>query len=579
MEDWDQYTWVVVLGAFTAFFTAYGIGANDVANAFASSVGSKALTLTQAVIIGAIFEFGGAVLLGSQVTDTVRKKIADKSAFAEDPEVLMYGFLCVLLATGIWLLLATFLELPVSTTHSVIGGIIGMSLVAHGSDAVVWYKYDSSKEALKKFSGVVPVIISWVVSPLLSGLAASFLFYTVRMFILRSPRSFERSLIFFPFLVGVTIAVNAYFIIYKGFSRKVTINGEKKKLHEHLGPLWSSVIAWGLGAIIGLVLHFAFVPWLRKRGLAVGQAAAAKDNLALEDTKPEGKEGVEGAAATQAATGNTANKALTMLDKDLHSIVKSDDAVQNVHDNAENFAVETEEAFRFLQVFTAMCDSFAHGANDVANSIGPFAGIYGIYNEMKVESKSEVPIWILVLGGFGIVVGLATYGHTIIRAIGVKLTKISPSRGFTIELGSATIIIIGSRYGIPLSTTHCQVGATVGVGLLEGVGGVNGMLFLKVIGGWLITLVVVGFTSAAFFAQAIYAPSIPNLRTIARYEQGVFAANEDLIAALGTDTIEGIDGNASELNAEYDELNIDTSAKQLSILSPALAALIDTCSA
>ncbi|GMH34654.1 hypothetical protein BSKO_02515 [Bryopsis sp. KO-2023] len=570
MNEWDQYTWIVVLGAFTAFFTAYGIGANDVANAFASSVGSKALTLTQAVIIGAIFEFGGAVLLGSQVTDTVRKKIADKSAFAEDPEVLMYGFLCVLLATGIWLLLATFLELPVSTTHSVIGGIIGMSLVAHGSDAVVWYKYDSSKEALKKFSGVVPVIISWVVSPLLSGIAAAFLFWSIRVFILRSAHSFERALIFFPFLVGITIAVNAYFIIYKGFSRKVKINGEKKKLYEHLGPGWSSLIAWGLGALIGVTLHFAFVPWLRRRGLAVGQAAAAKDDTAaLDESKGEG------ASAPQTKT----DKAMTYLDKDVHSVIKSDDKVQHVHDNAETFAVETEEAFRFLQVFTAMCDSFAHGANDVANSIGPFAGIYSIYNEMKVESKSEVPIWILALGGFGIVVGLATYGHTIIRAIGVKLTKISPSRGFTIELGSATIIIIGSRYGIPLSTTHCQVGATVGVGLLEGAGGVNGMLFLKVVGGWLITLVVVGFTAAAFFAQAIYAPSIPNLRTIARYEDGIFTANEELIGALGTDTIKGIQGNATELNIQADELNVDTSSMQLDILSPALAAYIDTCTA
>lgn len=571
MDNWDQYTWIVVLGAFTAFFTAYGIGANDVANAFASSVGSKALTLTQAVIIGAIFEFGGAVLLGSQVTDTVRKKIADKDEFKDDPEVLMYGFLCVLFATGIWLLLATYLELPVSTTHSVIGGIIGMALVAKGSDAVVWFKYDSSKEALKKFSGVVPVIISWVVSPLLSGIVAAFLFFTVRAFVLRHADSFNRALIFFPILVGVTIAINAYFIIYKGFSRKI----DGKKLHEHLGAGWSSLIAWGLGAIVGLVLHFSFVPWLRRRGLAVGAAAAAQANKSVDETTPEGKEGVEGQAVVDTTTKKTA---LTYFDKDVHSVIKSDDAVHMVHENAEVFAVETEEAFRFLQVFTAMCDSFAHGANDVANSIGPFAGIYGIYTDMKVEKKSDVPMWILALGGFGIVVGLATYGHTIIRAIGVKLTKISPSRGFTIELGSATIIIIGSRYGIPLSTTHCQVGATVGVGLLENKGsGVNGMLFLKIISGWLITLIVVGFTSAAFFAQAIYAPSIPNLRTITRYEDGIAATTETILNTLGEDTKAINFADSLDAIAEHADDKTDTSTEQLALLDESLAALIGTC--
>lgn len=569
---WDDYTWIVVLGAFAAFFTAYGIGANDVANAFASSVGAKALTLTQAVIIGAIFEFLGAFLLGSQVTDTVRKKIADVNEFKDDPELLMYGFLCVLFATGLWLLLATYLELPVSTTHSVIGGIIGMSLVAKGSGAVVWFKFDDSKEALKKFSGVVPVIVSWVVSPVLSGLIASFLFFSVRTLILRSTDSFNRALVFFPILVGITIAVNAYFIIYKGFSRKISHKGEKKKLHEILGPGWSSLAAWGLGAVIGLALHFLFVPWLRKRGMAV--AAAAKE----AEANPE-KEGVEKEGIELPASEPAKKTALTAFDKDLHGVVKTDDAVNNVHENAEVFAVDTEEAFRFLQVFTAMCDSFAHGANDVANSIGPFAGIYGIYKDSALQKKSDVPLWILAMGGAGIVVGLATYGHTIIRAIGVKLTKISPSRGFCIELGSATVIIIGSRYGIPLSTTHCQVGATVGVGLLEGGGGVNYLLFLKVIVGWVITLLVVGSTAGAFFAQGAFAPSIINLRGIDRYHEGTGGLVDEVVNALPAGTMIG-GKNTTELGECNDALlddQTDVSAKQISLLTDVVNELIGTC--
>lgn len=192
----------MVISTFFSFITAGGIGANDVANAFATSVGSKALTIRQAVMIAAIFEFGGAVLLGSSVTDTVRKGIADVNCYFDKPAVLMWGMCSVCLCVGLWLFLATYLELPVSTTHSTIGGIIGMSLVAVGSKCVVWNAPSNEFPFVK---GVASIVLSWVFSPVLSGVIAALLYVTVRKFVLRSENSTERAFIFFPMIVMFTV--------------------------------------------------------------------------------------------------------------------------------------------------------------------------------------------------------------------------------------------------------------------------------------------------------------------------------------------------------------------------------------
>eukprot|EP00210_Caulerpa_lentillifera_P008050 g7687.t1 len=552
---WDDYVWIVVVGSFLAFFTAYGIGANDVANAFATSVGAKAITIPQAVIIAGIFEFAGAVLLGSQVTDTVRKKIADGDEFEDDPEVLMYGMLCVLAATGIWLTLASFLELPVSTTHSVIGGIIGMALAAKGNDAVVWYKFDDDKSALKKFSGVAPVIASWIISPFLSGCFAVILFYGVRTLILRKEDSERRAYMFFPILVGLTVAINVYFIVYKGFSRKIEHNGRKRKLKDILGG-WGHLLAWGAGGLSALIVAVVVVPRLRVKVAQTKAQRLSSMKQAEEGTvvsKDSNKEVTSEPIESDAGgAGGTFMRMITnkIPTHDVHAVIQEDNTVNTIHETTEKFDIDTEEVFKYLQVFTATCDSFAHGANDVANSIGPFASIFMIYRR---ESSTR---------GAGIVLGLATYGYNIIRAIGVKLIKVTASRGFAIELGAAIVIIIGSQYGIPLSTTHCQVGATVGVGLLEGTNGVNLMLLAKVIGGWIITLVVVGFTAAGFFAQGAYAPSILNLRSINRYEEGLI----DTLRVLNNAgvTVDGVNLD-TEIESFVDD-KTDDSRRQIELL-------------
>ncbi|CAN0064289.1 unnamed protein product, partial [Chrysoparadoxa australica] len=255
----------------------------------------------------------------------------------------------------------------------------------------------------------------------------------------------------YPALVATTLIINIFFIIYKGGKG---IGLDDTTLRDAL--LW----AFGIGIGVGLLCIPTAIPWMRKTVEAKFTTNAQGE--IIEVVKEESKEG-EGASVdkgnfiTNSKIGNFVNK---QMEADTHASVKSNDAVSAIHDNAEKFDPRAEEVFKYVQVFTAICDSFSHGANDVANAMGPFSAIYAVYKAGTVESSTDLGAdgyWILAIGGIGIVFGLALYGYKIISAIGVKLAKITPSRGFSIELGAALVIIIGSRLGIPLSTTHCQV--------------------------------------------------------------------------------------------------------------------------
>ena len=448
----QQFEWIVVTGAIFAFLASFGIGANDVANAFATSVGSGALKIKQAVPLAAVCEFSGSLFMGSHVVKTIRKGISDQDCFVDDPGLLMYGCLCVILSVAMWLIVASYLEMPVSTTHSCIGGMIGMTMVARGSSCVTWI---AKSDQFPYVKGVVAIIISWLLSPVISGLFASALFFVVRSLILRSEDSYKRIQYGFPVLVAGTFIINTFFIVYKG----------AKFLKLDDTPLWKAcAISFGIGGGTGIFSYFFINP------------------IIFNDEE-----------------------------RRIEEFCHTDDSVQSIHDNAEVFDTKTEHSMRYLQILTACCDSFAHGANDVANSIGPFAAIYAIYKSGTVSKNAEMgndAYWILSLGAGGIVVGLATYGYKILEALGTKMAKLTPSRGICIELGAAAVIILGSRLGWPLSTTHCQVGATVGVALFEGTGGVNWRLLGKTVIGWLLTLVVVGGTTAFLFAQGAYAPMV-----------------------------------------------------------------------
>jgi len=519
-------------------------------------VGSKALKLWQAVVIAAIFEFGGAVLLGSAVTDTVRKGIANVEIFEEQPELLMLGMLCANLGAGIWLLVATRLSLAVSTTHSIVGAIIGVFLVAGGPSGIDWAK-------------VGLIIASWFASPLLSGLVSASFFFFIRYFLLRSQNSLERTLIFYPILVGFTLAINVFFIIFKG----------APGLGGGDTPIWVGIlISLGCGLFVGLILHFLVVPFIRKRlhaweerqkekntpnqiELGASNPEVPKDEPAKEEKteekpeeKAEGKEkedspsdlepkieehqgeGQEQKPEASGVISKTSSRA-DMLQQDGTSpspsksttfSVKSalqahrdrltgkkmmedsleDSRVRDIHKHAEAFDPKTERMYTYLQVFTAIFDSFAHGANDVANSIAPFAALYTIYLTGGIPTKSPVPVWILAMGGAGIVVGLVGYGYKIIQAIGMSLTKITPSRGFTIELGTAFTVVVFSIVGVPISTTHCQVGSTAAIGFFDGFEGVNMRLLLLTFGGWVVTMFFSGLVAALFFSFAVYSPFV-----------------------------------------------------------------------
>ena len=540
-DDIEQsYFWIVVVGGLFGFFAAMGIGANDVANAFATSVGSGALKVRDAVIIALFCEAGGAILLGSHVTDTIRKGIADYECFTGNPPLLMFGSLCVLLAVGIWLFLASYFEMPVSTTHSAVGGMIGMTMVIGGADCVNWYE---PSDSFPFVGGVSGIILSWVISPVFSGLFAMMFFAITRAAVLRHPNSFARGIGSFPIFVGITVTLNVFLIIYKG----------AKGIGLHNTELWVALVsAFSAGLVIGLIM-WPLLPFIKKGVLKrIEKEEARKVTVEIElknmeNNNEESKDDAELENSISSLSTNdivsqdepTKNKhcmdenggmdcskeaclrnkycrALTKsLNYDVSKDINRDKRVKEIHDDSEKFDKKTEESFKFLQIFTAIFDSFSHGANDVANAIGPFAAIYTIYvNSGIIAEDSELDsasYWVLALGGFGIMVGLAVYGYKIIRAIGVKLCTITPSRGVSIELASATVIIIGSRLGIPLSTTHCQVGATMGVAALEDLKTCKGMN-CKVVGktflGWILTLLAVGGSSALFVAFSVYAPCI-----------------------------------------------------------------------
>ena len=474
-----MYLWIVIVGGAFAFFAAGGIGANDAANAFATSVGSKALTLKQAVFLAAIFETAGAVLMGSHVTNTIRKGIADYKCFEDDADLLMYGCMWVILAVGLWLFLASYLEMPVSTTHSCVGGMIGMAMVLKGADCVIWYQ---PVETFPYIGGVGGIVLSWFLSPLFSGLIATIVFAITRSTVLRKDFNSSRINWAYPILIGSTMTINTFFIIYKG-AKGLGLN--KTPLDVAFG------VAFGIGGISALIT-LPLVPRLKK--YVSKKIRTQRSNLELTN--------IEESIKTNQVELNIANE------KELERVVA-------LHNDAEKFDNKTEEVFKYLQVFTAICDSFSHGANDVANAIGPFAAIWVIYQSGgeldKKSSMEEDAYWILGLGGVGIAVGLFVYGKKITYAIGEKLVKITPSRGVAIELSSALVIITGSRLKIPLSTTHCQVGATVGVGLLENhrtCSGINCKVFWKTAVGWIVTCIIVGLTSALLISQGVYGPTI-----------------------------------------------------------------------
>ena len=406
-----QYIYIALAAAF-GLFMAWGIGANDVANAMATSVGSKALTIRQAIVVAAIFEFLGAVLAGGEVTATIRSGIVDTGLLSDTPELLIYGMLASLLAAGVWLLIASHNGWPVSTTHSIVGAIVGFAAVGIGVDAVQWDK-------------VGTIVMSWVISPLTAGFIAFLIYGSVQRLILRQDDPLQRAQRWVPvymFFAAFTITL-------------VTILKGLKHVGLDLSIGESYALAIGIGVLIALI-----------------------GKVAISRIKPNPKA-----------------------------------------EKKEHFYT-VEKVFGVLMVITACGMAFAHGSNDVANAIGPLAAVISVASTGMVGAKSALPPWVLMLGGVGIVIGLATFGRHVIATVGKKITQLTPSRGFAAELAAATTIVVASGTGIPISTTHTLVGAVLGVGLARGIDPIDLRVVAKIMISWVVTIPAGAFLAIVFFS-------------------------------------------------------------------------------
>lgn len=403
---------LLVLAALFGAFMCWGIGANDVANAMGTSVGSGAITVKQAIIIAGIFELAGVVLAGAQVTKTIRKGIIDPSLVSDQPEILVYGMIAALLASALWLLLATSKGWPVSTSHTIVGAIVGFAMAGIGMEAVQW--------------GVIGnIAASWLVSPVLGGLFAFLLMHSIRYLILLTDNPYKSALRWAPvylFLVGWIITLIS---LFKGL----------KHLKLDVSFQESMLIAVLVGVIVAIIGRFMI------------------QKITFDEEKAK-----------------------------------------------ESRFYKVEKSFTPMMIFTACAMAFAHGSNDVANGIGPLTAVYSIVmSGGEVGQKAMVPIWILVMGGVGILIGLATLGHKVMQTIGHKITELTPTRGFSATLAAAITVVMASSTGLPVSTTHIAVGSVMGVGLARSVESIDLRVVGNIILSWLVTLPTGAVLAIVFF--------------------------------------------------------------------------------
>ncbi len=394
---------VLILGYIFGFYMAWNIGANDVANSMASAVGAKAITLRQAVFIAGILNIVGAIFLGTHVTNTIRKGIISTEVLS-DPHVAMLGALSALLAAALWVSFATIKSLPVSTTHSIVGAMIGFGIVAGGFSVIQWAKLGA-------------VVASWVISPVFAMTISFCMFKLIVAVILSKKNRFNMALKLSPFFIGATI-----FIIIMSFIHKTPLG---KNLN--LNIVNALLISFCLSVLLGIILGKLIKRFVEK-----------------------GEDG-------------------------------------------------PESVFRKIQIGTSCYVSLAQGANDVANAIGPLAVIYFIFKTGGIGSQIPVPVFLLLFGGVGIAAGIAMAGRRVIKTLSTKITQLNNTRGFSVDFAAATTVLIASKLGLPVSTTHAAVGGVLGVGLARGIGAVNFHLILKIMLYWVLTVPAAAITCIIIF--------------------------------------------------------------------------------
>jgi len=469
---------LLVLALAFGFYMAWNIGANDVANAMGTSVGSGALTLKWAIILAAIFEFGGAYLVGSNVSETVRKGIFDPSLIA-DPNVLAAGMIAALLAAGMWLQVASYFGWPVSTTHSIVGAVVGFGCVSVGVSNVNW---------AGEGGGVAKIAASWVVSPLLAGSIAYLMFRFVQKGVLNKPDPVKAAKRVTPAIVFFMVMILAGMTAFKGL--KYFWKSDFVANSAWLDPAWGKdpAVIFGFAAVLGLIC--AAVTWVLVRRIDDVPLDTRQQFEAAYVARSLGKMHKHMARVQASAHGEVGEKA----DSILAEVRKLEQLAQRQTDPKATHSVyrKVERIFMYLQILSACFVAFAHGANDVANAIGPLSAAVQALQEGAVATKATVPTWALLLGGSGIIIGLATWGWRVMQTIGTKITELTPTRGFCAELAAATTILIASLpfawAKVPISTTHTLVGAVLGVGMARGIGAINLNTVRDIAASWVITI-------------------------------------------------------------------------------------------
>ena len=396
---------ILISSAMLGFFTAYGVGANDVANAMGTSVGSKVLTIKQAILVAAVFEFLGAFLAGGGVTQTIRKGVIDPALFEGNLEILIYGMISALFAAGTWLLVASLRGWPVSTTHTIVGAIVGFGIYALGVNEINWFVVGN-------------IGLSWITSPLSSAIVAGLFYYICKTYIIDNDSQFKGLIIrIYIFLAGFAIAL-------------ITVTKGLKNIFKQQELFVSFQDSVFISAIAALLFTFIFYYFSKAK------------------------------------------------------LKKSENA---------------ESQFAYLMIFTSCAVAFAHGSNDVANAIGPLAAINQATSQLLNQPYTlETPLWILFLGAAGIVLGLATLGYRVMKTIGEKIVKLTPSKGFAAQLAAALTVVIASQLDMPVSTTHTLVGAVIGIGLVEGASSINFNSVRTIVLSWVVTLPAGALLSIAF---------------------------------------------------------------------------------
>lgn len=395
---------ILIFGFIIGFYMAWNIGANDVANSMASAVGAKAITLRQAVFIAGILNIIGATFIGSHVTNTIRKGVISPEVLT-DPHMALIGALAALLSAALWVSFATWKSLPVSTTHSIVGAMVGFGLIAGGFSVVNWGKLGA-------------VVLSWVISPILSMLIAFVMFKVIVRLILVRSDTYAAAARFSPAFIGIAVYICAMSFLFK------TPLGKSVQI--------STISASVISSIIAVVLGFAgkyLILWLLK-----------------------------------SPTNGDA-----------------------------------EDIFKRIQIGTSCYVALAQGANDVANAIGPLAVIYFLVKTGSVGATVPVPLFLLLFGGVGIAFGIAMGGSRVIKTVGERITTLSNTRGFAVDFSAATTVLVASKMGLPVSTTHAAIGGVMGVGLARGIEAVNFSIILKIMLYWVLTVPVAAGTCMILF--------------------------------------------------------------------------------